>query len=203
MSRKKPWRCSSNSGIFHRWDHIFSMELFSTWSADLPYTDIFHLCRCLLIWLIENPYTDRYLWLRTKDLQHSCQFVSHSTRQHASHVVHYLLFWSLRFTFTFTCFFFIFFSSSSSLSPVVCENREEPWPWFQYLWWHQWPGEPLQTFRYGTTRPGLPANHSLPGLPQSCHGNCCSLLQCFVFLSVCVSVCGAAVDSESVILSCS
>lgn len=107
MSRKKPWRCSSNSGIFHRWDHIFSMELFSTWSADLPYTDIFHLCRCLLIWLIENPYTDRYLWLRTKDLQHSCQFVSHSTRQHASHVVHYLLFWSLRFTFT--CFFFIFF----------------------------------------------------------------------------------------------
>uniref|UniRef100_A0AAQ5YQM3 Disease resistance R13L4/SHOC-2-like LRR domain-containing protein n=1 Tax=Amphiprion ocellaris TaxID=80972 RepID=A0AAQ5YQM3_AMPOC len=27
-----------------------------------------------------------------------------------------------------------------------------------------------------------------PALPQSCHGNCCSLLQCFVYLSVCLSV---------------
>lgn len=42
-----------------------------------------------------------------------------------------------------------------------------------------------------------------PALPQSCHGNSCSLLQCFVYLSVCLSVCGAAVDLvnfESVIL---
>lgn len=33
-----------------------------------------------------------------------------------------------------------------------------------------------------------------PAFPQSCHGNCCSLLQCFVSQSLCVSVCGAAVD---------
>lgn len=193
MARKKPWRCSSNSGIFHRWDHIFNMELFSTWSADLPYTDIFHLCRFLLIWLIEKPIS-RYLGLRTKDLQHSCQIVSHSTRQHASHVINYLLFWSLHFTFNcfffilLYCFFFCFFCSSSSLSPVVCENREEPWPWFQYLWWHQWPGEPLQTFRYGTTRPGPPANHSLPGFTSELPWKL--LLVTAVFcLSVCMCVC--------------
>lgn len=30
--------------------------------------------------------------------------------------------------------------------------------------------------------------------PQSCHGNCCSSLQCFVSLSLRVSVCRAAVD---------
>ena len=79
------------------------------------------------------------------------------------------LLWSLYFTFTCLSFLFFsyfclsFFFSSPSLSLVVCENREEPWSWFQYLWWHQRPGEPLQTLRHGTTRPGLPANHSLPG----------------------------------------
>lgn len=47
-----------------------------------------------------------------------------------------------------------------SLCPVVCENREESRSRFQYLWWHQWPGEPLQTLRHGTTRPSLPASQS-------------------------------------------
>lgn len=39
-------------------------------------------------------------------------------------------------------------------------------------------------------------------LPQSCHGNCCSFLQCLVYLSVCLFF-GAAVglvNFESVIL---
>lgn len=101
--------------------------------------------------------------------------------------------------FHFHLFFLYFFLSVlfclPSLSPVVCENREESWSWFQYLWRHQWPGEPLQTLWYGTTRPSLPTSHSPPSFfPQSCHGNCCSSLQCFVSLSLCVSVCGAAVD---------
>lgn len=76
--------------------------------------------------------------------------------------------------------------------PVVCEDREEPRSWFQYLWRHQRPGEPLQTLRYGTTRPGPPANRSLPApptaLPQSCHGNSRSLTAAFR-RSVRVSVC--------------
>lgn len=69
--------------------------------------------------------------------------------------------------FHFHLFFLYFFLSVlfclPFLSPVVCENREEPWSWFQYLWRNQWPGEPLQTLWYGTTRPSLPASHSLPG----------------------------------------
>lgn len=76
--------------------------------------------------------------------------------------------------------------------PVVCEDREEPRSWFQYLWRHQRPGEPLQTLRYGTTRPGLPANRSFrappTALPQSCHGNSCSLAAAFP--SICLSVWG-------------
>lgn len=80
--------------------------------------------------------------------------------------------------------------------PVVCEDREEPRSWFQYLWRHQRPGEPLQTLRYGTTRPGPPANRSLPApptaLPQSCHGNSRSLTVAFR-RSVRVSVCWGGV----------
>lgn len=100
--------------------------------------------------------------------------------------------------FVFHCHlsFFLFclsFFSPSSRSIVVCENREEPWSWFQYLWWHQWPGEPLQTLRHGTTRPGLPANHSLPGFTSELPWKL--LLATAVFrLSVCLSVCGAAVN---------
>lgn len=106
-----------------------------------------------------------------------------------------VLIFAFHFHFVFPLFFLSVLFCLPSLSPVVCENREESWSWFQYLWRHQWPGEPLQTLWYGTTRPSLPASHSLPRLfPQSCHGNCCSLLQCFVSLSLCVSVCGAAVD---------
>lgn len=89
--------------------------------------------------------------------------------------------------------FLCFYLSPSYLFVVVCENREEPWSWFQYLWWHQRPGEPLQTLRHGMTRPGLPANHGPshpPALPQSCHGNCCSFPQRLV----CPSVGEAAVD---------
>lgn len=90
-------------------------------------------------------------------------------------------------------FFLVFclpfpFALTFSLSPVVCENREEPWSWFQYLWGHQWPGEPLQTLRYGTTRPSLPANRSLPGFTSELPWK--QLLVTAVFrLSVCVSVC--------------
>lgn len=90
------------------------------------------------------------------------------------------------------------FLSLLSFSPpprslVVCENREEPWSWFQYLWWHQRPGEPLQTLRHGTTRPGLPANHSLAGFTSELPWKL--LLVTAVFrLSVLASVCRAAVD---------
>lgn len=110
---------------------------------------------------------------RTADLQHSC---CKRVTQHMKacllcvravfSVLTWRLFWSV--PFTLTCFFsFIFFCLFCFVfllfSPVVCENREESRSWFQYLWRHQWPGEPLQTLWYGTTRPSLPASHSLPG----------------------------------------
>lgn len=97
-----------------------------------------------------------------------------------------ILFWDVLLSF-------FFFLSSFSLSLVVCENREEPWSWFQHLWWHQWPGEPLQTLWHGTTRPSLPANHSVPGFTSELPWKL--LLVTAVFrVSVCLSVCGAAVD---------
>lgn len=80
-----------------------------------------------------------------------------------------------------------------SRSVVVCEDREEPWSWFQHLWWHQRPGEPLQTLWHGTTRPSLPANRSLFDFTSELPWKL--LLVAAVFhLSVCVSVCEAAVD---------
>ena len=121
------------------------------------------------------------------------------------HVVCSLLVWRFVMIFVFHfrlcfflflfCFFCLSFFSPRPLSLVVCENREEPWSWFQYLWWHQRPGEPLQTLRHGTTRnPAFQPITASPALPQSCHGNCCSLPQSFVSLSVCLSVSRAAVD---------
>lgn len=121
-----------------------------------------------------------YLWLhcccqRTEDLQYSCQNVSHITWKHSSTVVHVvcsLLVWRFvmisvfHFHLCFFLFLFCFFLSFLFffllvLSLVVYENREEPWSWFQYLWWHQRPGEPLQTLRHGTTRT-RPASQSQP-----------------------------------------
>lgn len=102
------------------------------------------------------------------------------------------------FVFHFHLSFFLFFLffclsiSSTPLSLVVCKNREEPWSWFQYLWWHQWPGEPLQTLRHGTTRPGLPANHSLPGFTSELPWKL--LLITRSVSSICLYVCKAAVD---------
>lgn len=37
------------------------------------------------------------------------------------------------------------------LSTALCENREEPWPWFQHLRGNQWTGEPLQALGHGKT----------------------------------------------------
>lgn len=64
--------------------------------------------------------------------------------------------------FTIYAFHFQLLSPSCLCSSlVVCEDREEPRPRLQYLWWDKWPGEPLQTFRHGTTWPSMSANHSL------------------------------------------
>lgn len=90
-----------------------------------------------------------------------------------------------RVLLSFLSFLFLL---SLSLSLAVCENREEPWSWFQYLWWHQRPGEPLQTLRHGTTRSGLPANYSLPSFTSELPWKL--LLVTAVFrLSVHMSVC--------------
>lgn len=120
----------------------------------------------------------------SEDLQYSCW--SHTSHESILPSLNTLsthtlclcrkLVWSLYFTVACLSFFSVslfFFPSYHFV--VVCENREEPWSWFQYLWWHQRPGEPLQTLRHGTTRP-RPASQSQPprALPQSCHGNCCS-----------------------------
>lgn len=134
---------------------------------------------------------------RAEDLQYSCQSMSHITWKPPVTVVYVLyacveIFMIFRFHFHLS-FFLSFSVCLSSLSLVVCENREEPRSWFQYLWWHQWPGEPLQTLRHGTTRPGLPANHRLPSFTSELPWKL--LLVTAVFrLSVCLSVCGAAVD---------
>lgn len=145
-----------------------------------------------------------YSWLSCccDDLQYRCQNVSHITWKRSSTVV--LCYLSTLWLLDDLCIslwvVFLLFSFSPSflfsplpLSLAVCENREEPWPRFQYLWWHQWPGEPLQTLRHGTTRPGLPTNHSLPGFTSELPWKL--LLVTAVFrLSVCLSLCRAAVD---------
>lgn len=147
-------------------------------SADLPAGfgfSLFLSMRWLSLCQIEKLWQG-YLWLhcccqRIEDLQYSCQNVSHIPWKHPSTVVLVVcllcvcLAIVMIFVFHFHLSLFLFCLSFSPPphSLVVCENREEPWSWFQYLWWHQRPGEPLQTLRHGTTRPGRPANHSLPG----------------------------------------
>lgn len=101
---------------------------------------------------------------RSEDLQYSCQ--NCATRHMNAHLfstflsVHSVHVQQLSrppcFTFSCLFLFFPFFLFSVCSSPpssflAVCENREEPWPRFQYLWRHQRPGEPLQTLRHGTT----------------------------------------------------
>lgn len=40
-------------------------------------------------------------------------------------------------------------TSLSFLSLVLCEDREESWPWLQYQWWDKWTRESIQTFWQG------------------------------------------------------
>lgn len=134
-----------------------------------------------------------------KDLQYSIGAKTYCP-SHTSALPHVV--WSLsvcavifhNFVFHFqllSCLFFSFLPVSlPPLSVAVRENREEPWSRFQYLWWHQWPGEPLQTLRHGTSWPGLPANRSLPGFTSELPWKLLLVTAVFSF-SVCLSVCGA------------